>query len=88
MDQELIDMGPEMWSIPDLDGPSDDCPMPDPIRPPRSSGVWFTCPHCTITFILAQQTDGKGGYMERWVNSYQHSQMNRVIEQIEEERHW
>ena len=68
---------PMTWSINDLGKPTEDCQMPEPVRPENSSGVYHTCSHCGITFILAQQLDSVDPlvWSEVWVNSHDHAAM-------------
>jgi hypothetical protein len=74
MELLMRDENPLHWSIRDLRRPDPECQMPEPIRPPDSGKVLFTCPHCQITFILVQQR-GDNGWEEVWVNAQEHAAM-------------
>ena len=72
----MRDENPLYWTIRDLRRPEPECPMPEPIRPPDSVGVYFTCPHCGVTFMLVQQIGDDGvNWDEIWVNSHDHAAM-------------
>ena len=86
MNEEMRMLGPEHWTIADLDRPTADCELPEPVR--DEIDCVQTCPHCNVAFQMCQIIDASPeGYRETWVDYAQHRQMV-VSWETEERRHY
>lgn len=72
MDTETYYLGPDHWTLADLDRPSAECIMPPAVRPEGDAGIYVrhTCEHCNVTFLLVTSMTE-----EFWANFEQHRLM-------------